>query len=86
MSTARGVLPTHAIDQLLPLVCETLVACNVQLMLQWRDGEREARLYKGAAPGVARTPITAEEARHITHETRHAHCHSWNLLALLDGA
>lgn len=33
-------------------------ACNVQLMLQWRDGEREARLYKGAAPGVARYRVS----------------------------
>ena len=29
-------------------------ACNVQLMLQWAEGEREARLYKGGAPGAAR--------------------------------
>lgn len=40
-------------------------ACNIQLMLQWADGEREARLYKGAAPGAARFQVTAQGLRSV---------------------
>ena len=44
-------------------------ACNVQLMLQWADGEREARLYKGAAPGVARFQVRRAPGAHRTRCT-----------------
>lgn len=40
-------------------------ACNVQLMLQWAEGEREARLYKGGAPGAARFQVTAQGVRGV---------------------
>ena len=46
-------------------------ACNVQLMLQWRDGEREARLYKGAAPGVARYRVSELGVRGMPAASQH---------------
>ena len=43
-------------------------ACNVQLMLQWINGCRVARLYKGGAPGVvpyqARAVVATLHPRH----------------------
>ena len=45
-------------------------ACNVQLMLQWAEGEREARLYKGGAPGAARFQARRAPGANRTRRTR----------------
>ena len=47
-------------------------ACNVQLMLQWAEGEREARLYKGGAPGTARFQARHASGADRTRRTRAA--------------
>ena len=49
-------------------------ACNVQLMLQWAEGEREARLYKGAAPGTARFQVQHAPRANRTGRTRGTRC------------
>ena len=38
-------------------------ACNVQAMLEWRDGERHARLYKGAMSEAVPYVVTADGVR-----------------------
>ena len=38
-------------------------ACNVQAMLEWRDGERHARLYKGAMSEAVPYVVTSDGVR-----------------------
>ena len=47
--------------------------CNIQLSLQWRDGQRLACLYKGLAPGEALYRVTEEGIRSATHVTTASH-------------
>ena len=61
-------------SSLVPALGETWAhMCNVQVRLQWRDGQRVATLYKGLAPGEATYRVTAEGIRSAGgHDHPHA--------------
>jgi RAD51-like protein 2 len=59
---------------LVPALGETWAhVCNVQVSLQWRDGQRIASLYKGLAPGEACYRVTAEGIRSAYEPTETGH-------------